>query len=202
MIRMSVTDLDLYRGYLADEDADLDKLLRDLRRQTPPTDYMRRGKAFHSILERAHVGEVSLAEEDGFTFRFDLDNSIVLPEVRELKGELQILTRSGPVTLVGKVDGYDLAVHDFKLTGYFDAEKYLNAYQWRCYLLMFGAWKFVYDVFTYREDPRTGEIVINDYHVLPLYAYPELQTDVLGSVEEFAGFIQQHLPEKVLAEAA
>ena len=212
-MRLSVSDIDLYRRYMdEDEDITLDEVLAMLRRTAPRPKFLDAGNAFHKILERAAVGEVTKCELDGMKFRFDIDTGLVLPDVREMKGELDVMTSVGPVTLVGKVDGIDHAVHDFKMAGWFDPEKYLASYQWRCYLLMFNAWKFVYDVFVYDEkeiiDPngkKRGpkkivlgtEYVISDYHELSLYAYPDMERDVLREVEAFARFVAEYMPEKL-----
>lgn len=204
-MRISVSDLDVYRKYMdEDEDISLADVLAQLRREAPRPWYMDAGNAFHKILERSHVGEVTRAEIDGYRFRFALDARIALPEIREMKGELVVQTSVGPVTLVGKVDGFDHAVHDYKLTGYFNPEKYLWSYQWRCYLLMFSAWKFAYDVFTYKEGDSDGgarELIVNDYHELALYSYPAMEADVLRAVDEFARFVAQYMPEKLEASA-
>ena len=216
-MRLSVSDIDTYLSYL-DEDSELtlDKVLARLRREEPRPKFLDAGNAFHKILERCGTGEITRARVDGFEFRFDVDASIALPEVRELKGELQVMTSVGPVTVVGKVDSIDHAIHDLKLSSWFNPERYLNSYQWRCYLLMFGGWKFVYDVFVYDEKdiidekgPRRGlnkavlgtEYVIKEYHELPVYAYPEMERDVLRTVDQFAKFVAEYMPEK-LAESA
>lgn len=212
-MRLSVSDIDTYLAYL-DEDSELTlaQILARLRREEPRPAFLDAGNAFHKILERSSLGEVTRCELDGFKFRFDLDASIALPEIREMKGELEIMTSVGPVTLVGKVDGFDHAVRDYKLSSRFNPEKYLASYQWRCYLLMFNAWKFVYDVFVYDEKDilemdgkKRGpnnmvigtEYVIKDYHQLPLYSYDDMESDVLRTVDQFARFVAEYMPEKL-----
>lgn len=212
-MRLSVSDIDAYRRYLdEDEDMSLKDILAWLRRETPRPAYLDAGNAFHTILERSAPGELDVVELNGFRFRFALDAKIALPAIREMKGELEILTSVGPVTLVGKVDGIGSAVHDYKLAGWFDPEKYLASYQWRCYLLMFGAYRFNYDVFLYDEKEIVEgrgknrkvlgtEWVVKDYHELPLYAYPSMQLDVLRQVDQFARFVAEYMPEKLESSA-
>jgi len=196
-LRLSVTELDAYRYYRENEDASLDDLLAQLRRETPPTRAMQAGSAWHKVLEQCAWSEADAAACDGFTFRIVGDLELCLPEVRELKGEMELDTPCGPVTLVGVVDGLDeRGIHDYKLTSRFDAERYTEAWQWRCYLRMFGAERFVYDVFTAREDERAGEWVITAYDQLPFYAYPNLRADVERAVSDFAAFIAAYLPER------
>lgn len=200
MIRLSVTDLDAYRRYRDNEDVVIEDLLRQLRREEPPSRAMLAGKAFHYVMEHAQAGQIlTTAEHDGFKFRFDLDCGIPLPRVRELKGEVEIDTPSGIVTLVGVVDGIDGAIHDYKLTGRFDAERYIDSYQWRCYLVMFGSPRFDYDIFVANE--KDEEFVVDDYHRLPFYAYTGMRDHVVREVTEFADFITRHLPERVTTAA-
>lgn len=201
-MRISVTDLDGYR-YFKDSEQALDEFLNRLRRLEPPNRKMLAGKALHKILERASSGGVELNEEitvancDGFNFRFAADCDLPLLPVVELKGEIEIETPSGPVTLVGVVDGIDGAIYDHKLTERFDAEKYADSYQWRAYLVMFGARRFTYNVFEGKEEH--DEFVIWNFQAFTLYAYEGMREDVIGEVVELAGFIAKHLPEKLAA---
>src|SRR5690349_10294117 len=184
MLRISVSDLDCYRRYKQNEDVTLEQCLAQLRRETPPSPSMLAGRALHSFFEHADPDglETLWAQREGYRFTFDCDVEMELPAVRELKGELEIKTPSGPVTLVGVVDGMDRAIYDYKLTGQFDAERLINSYQWRCYLLMFGADRFVYRVFVGQEDvfgagfdgEQFFEWTIREYHELPIYRYPEM----------------------------
>ncbi|HYE57624.1 MAG TPA: hypothetical protein VD948_03920, partial [Rhodothermales bacterium] len=152
MIRLSVTDLESFRYWKASEDSTVADLVAKLTRAEPPTPQMQAGAAFARLME--HAGERSMDEEqvDGWTFYFDVESELALPAVRELKGEMVIETPSGPVTLVGKVDGFDGKVYDQKLTERWEAERYVDSLQWRAYLVMFGAREFVYDVFRARYE--------------------------------------------------
>lgn len=208
-MRLSVTELDAFRRYRDNEDATLEDLLAYLRRETPPTTAMQAGSAWHKALELMEwdpicglgydaTGDVETVSVDGFTFRIAADIELFLPEVTELKGEMEVETPSGLVTLVGVVDGLEAnGVRDYKLSGRFDAERYVDSYQWRCYLRMFGAQRFTYEVFTAREDARSGEWLITAYDQLPFFAYPGLAADVQREVEAFARFVAAHLPERV-----
>lgn len=195
-MRLSVTELDGFRYWKSAEDMDLDAFLARMRKQEPPSPKMLAGRALHSILEDAQVGEVAVAERDGFSFTFEADCSLQMLPVREMKGEIGLHTSSGLVTLVGIVDGLDGGIYDHKLTERFDAENYANSYQWRCYLTMFGAQRFTYNVFEGREkDINTW--VIYGFHPLTFYAYPGMADDVQREVNELAAFVAKHLPERV-----
>jgi hypothetical protein len=201
MIRLSVTDLDGYLYWLDSEDMDLSEFVARLRGQQEPSPQMLAGRAFHKLLEDATAGELSRCEVEGFEFHFGLDHEMALPEIRELKGERVFSTPSGPVTLVGKVDGLaGISVRDYKLTERFDAERYADSYQWRSYLTMFSAQVFLYDVFVCRYDGN--RVVIYDYHQLRLHAYPSMADDVHQKVCGLAEIVAKYVPEKIMREAA
>lgn len=194
MRRVSVSDLETYRYYRQHEDVTLEQCLAQLRRETPPSPAMAAGRALHRILENTapDAPETVAVEGDGFRFYFDCDVDLAIPVVRELKGELEIETPSETVTLVGVVDAMDTAVYDYKLTGRFDAERFADSYQWRCYLMMFRASRFVYRVFVGQEHVG-GEWTIREYHELPVYRYPGMEEDVQREVSEYAAFARQYL---------
>lgn len=194
MRRISVTDLEAWRYYIASEDASLEDLLARLRRETPPTAAMIAGRAFHAALETMGESESQFVEADGIQFHFKTDCELALPRVREMKGELEMQTSVGSVNLVGVVDGLNgMEVQDHKLTARWDAERYAESYQWRCYLTMFSGTRFVYNVFVGKEvKPNVYEIY--DFHRLPLYAYPSMAPDVNREVDRFAQFLDRYLP--------
>lgn len=202
-LRVSVSDLDTYRYYRQNEDVTLEDCIARLRHKTPPTPAMLAGRALHGILEQTayDAPEVISVKGNGYQFNFDCDVDLDVPAVRELKGEVEIETPSGPVTLVGIVDAMDTTVYDYKLTGRFDAERFADSYQWRCYLYMFGASRFVYRVFVGQEHSTgvgfDGEAfshwTIREYHELPVYRYPGMESDVQREVAEFAAFSRQYL---------
>lgn len=199
-LRVSVTDLDQLR-YFRSSDMELAELLARLRKEAPPSEAMLAGTAFHTILENAGLGELTEVAQDGFTFRFDLDAEIALPRIRELKLEKVYMIDGVTVTLVGKVDALEgLTVYDHKTTSRFDAETYADAIQWRAYLDMFGANRFVYNVFetTQKDDVR----IVKDFHPLTFYRYPMLSADVLAALTDFVGFAREFLPERMKKEAA
>lgn len=197
MIRLSVTDIDSFR-YWKDSDMEFAEFIERMRGKFEPTPEMLAGRAFHSFMEKASEGNFTAVEQDGYTFRFAIDQDIGLPQTRELKAETLLVTPSGPVTLVGKIDAMNgLTVHDYKLTDRFDAERYADSYQWRCYLMMFDASHFIYDVFQAKYEMHF--ISIYDYHRLAMHAYPGMQQDVLREVSALAEIVNQYVPEKCAA---
>lgn len=199
-LRISVSDIECFRYYKANEEITLEECLARLRKERPATPAMRAGSALHAILEHAEYdGETLWAERDGFRFYFGCEIDLNVPAVRELKGEVEIQTPSALVTLVGVVDAMDTAIHDYKLTGRFEAERFADSYQWRCYLLMFGAERFVYNVFVGQEDANGTDWTIREYHELEMYRYPGMEQDVYRELSEFVEFILAYMPEKRMA---
>ena len=199
MLRVSVTDLDQLRWYRNSEDMELGTLLRRLRREEPPSEAMAAGKAFHSILEHAGECELSSVEQDGFVFQFDMDGEIDLSPIRELKAERVYTVGGMDVELVGVVDGITgTMVEDHKLTARFNVETYTDSLQWRCYLDMFDAASFRYNIFEARQD-RDGIYVVYGYHFMTFYRYPGLRDDVERAVADFAQFAAEYLPERLAA---
>jgi hypothetical protein len=199
MLRLSVTDLETWRYHKESETATLEDLVNQLLHREPPTPRMEAGKAFAKLFEHARHGILHDEEVDGWKFYFDLDAEIALPSVRELKAEVVFETPSGPVTLVGKTDCFDGAVHDQKLSDNFDAERYLDSLQWRSYLDMFRAKKFIYDVFVGKRDEEAKEVRIVDYHPLPFYAYPGIRDDVQRAVNELADVYVRYVLPRIQA---
>lgn len=193
-MRISVSELDTYRRYKANEEVTLEECLAQIRKETPPSPSMLAGRALHCALEAAQCGDEEISiERDGFRFHFLCDAAVAVPAVRELKGEMLVSTFSGPVTLVGVVDALDSAVTDYKLTGRFEAERFADSYQWRCYLMMFGMNRFVYKVFVGAQDThQDGEWLIREYHELPVYRYPGMEEDVKRELGEFADFLRKY----------
>ena len=188
-MRVSVTDIDQYLWYKSHDDMALEDLVRRLtvREQT---EAMAAGTAFHDLLEHAEPSTIETAESGDFRFVFDMDVELPLTPIRELKGEKQFF---GDVTLVSKVDGMDgLTVLDHKLTTRFDPERYTNAFQWRAYLDIFGAHKFVYSVFE-ASQKKDGSYVVRAHHALPFYGYPGMAADVANTVKEYRNFARKYL---------
>src|SRR5690606_28161709 len=100
----------------------------------------------------AEPGEHKGFAVDGFTFSFDTDAEIDLPPLREMKATMQIDIGGTLVTLVGKVDAiHGKRIDDHKFTAKFDPDRYLDSYQWRVYLEIFGADVFRWNIFEANE---------------------------------------------------
>ena len=101
-------------------------------------------------------------------------------------------------TVVGKVDGaHGRRIDDHKLTGSFDAERYLSGYQWRIYLDIFDADEFRWNVFEGAAVANTDRVwKVRSLHKLRMHRYPGLGDDVAREVAGFVEFARVHLPER------
>jgi len=190
-VRISATNLESFRRWRDDSDADMAELLAYLRRQTPPSQAMAAGSAFHKVLELASYGDVlERVERDGFTFQFDVEGEFCLPQIRELKLETRRVVGGEPVTLVGVVDTLEgRRADDHKLTARPDAENYAPSAQWRCYLDWFDCDVFQYNLFHgYNPAGDPGLYIIKDVVEVQFCRYPSLADDVEALVSEFVAF--------------
>jgi hypothetical protein len=150
------------------------------RNETPK---MAAGTAVHKVLELAGAGDLSMAEQNGWSISFDLNATLALPTMREVP----LRRVHNGITLNGRVDSITATtVRDVKTTEQFDAEKYHDSYQWRAYLWMSGRSRFVYDVFKVKlnEDDMTVSVV--DYAPMQFYRYAGMDKDVEWLVDEYA----------------
>ena len=207
MLRVSVSDLDQFKRFREDEEYPLGVFLADLRRETPPTPAMQRGHAFAVAMEHASLGETSTISAEGHTFAFTCDAEIESWPRREEKREKDY----GGVTVTARCDRImGRTVADDKTTSQFDAEAYMDKYQWRFYLDMFEADVFKWHVWETREIKPGSEDEISplykdeittcaeshawevySHHLLTQYRYKELENDCRQLAQDFKIFAEQ-----------
>lgn len=202
MLYASVTDLDAFRYYLTDEDAELERLLAQLRKQEPPSEPMLAGTALHKALEFSADGEFAALEADGYRFTFDDGLAVQLTPFRELKASKRYQVGRTEIAVTGKVDGlYGRRVDDHKATMRFDPERFMAGYQWRFYLDIFDAAHFRWNVFemSLREP---GWYHVFATHRLEQYRYQGMRDDCERLLSRFVEFAAEHLPERFMEKAA
>lgn len=164
----------------------LDWLLARLRREVPQSEAQLAGIALHKALEDCTDENVEVCEmgANGYRFYFRCDGELSLTKVRELS----ISKQYGNLTVNGRVDGLvGREVHDYKTTGQFDPENYLEGYQWRFYLDMLGCNSFRWKVFVMREFvPKEYEIT--QMHELAQKSYVNLEQDCRRLAAEYLDF--------------
>lgn len=194
-----VSEVESFRQWRDDEEADLEQLLSRLRGQTEPSEVMLAGTAFHQALEDAPTGlTASSISANGYTFNMVGDFEIGLTGIREVRAGK---TYTGPgyeITVSGQLDAiHGKRVEDHKTTGRFDPDRYLTGYQWRFYMDIFGADLFRWNVFEIKatDDPLTWDVFAQ--HTLEQYRYPDLGKDCGRLVADLAAFTRSHLPERI-----
>lgn len=217
-----VSELETFRRWREDDEATLEDILPKLQGGFVATARMDAGSAFHKALELAEPGEFDVLQAhfggQDYVFHIDTDAELELPHIRELRHSRTFAVDGGEITISGQVDTL-LArrVDDHKTTAQMDAEGYFAGYQWRCYLTIFEADVFRWNVFEIREasdrflDRLPAELrdlpglhyVVHGAHTLQQHRYPGMEADVARLAADFYRFAKQHLPERFAqAEAA
>lgn len=200
-----VSEVESFRQWQEDEDADTELLLNRLRGLGEESAAMRAGTAFHKALETICTGlEVSLIEEMGHTFEFAGDFEIALPKIREVRASRVYMVDDQPITISGQLDAVEgKRIEDHKTTGRFDPERYLDGYQWRLYLDIFGADLFRWNVFEIKcLDEVENHWQVFAAHRLEQYRYPAMHRDCQRLVADLAKFARTHLPERFVTREA
>lgn len=213
---ISPSKLDMFQGYLNGyaykgfnvPDYTKEAFIRDLI-GAKVSDWTKAdiGSAFHSVIEHAGFKTIpSEFTEDGFNFKIDCDIKLVLPANRE-----QAVTRTiDGVTINGKVDAVsDTKIHDIKTTGWHgtknstydiehstNMEKFIESWQWKCYLWMTGLDEFEYNVFELEHHLREDNTIIlsevKNYLEIPCGRYDGLDSDVEGFIRHYMEFLRDN----------
>jgi hypothetical protein len=206
MIEMTfrVSEVETFRQWREDEDAELETLLARMRGQSDASEAMLAGTAFHKALEVAQPGNASTLQALGYTFNIGGDFELALPTIREVRAHRTYDGDGIAVTVTGQVDAIEgRRVEDHKTTGRFDPERYLNGYQWRLYLDIFGADHFRWNVFEIacNEDGYPPGMVWDVYamHRLEQYRYPGMERDCEKLALDLGTFAKHLMPERIRA---
>lgn len=219
MIRLSPTQLDSFlyhRRRVADGRGDWEDLIEDLtiRRET---EAMRVGSAWHATLGRmgAHglhylpIGggygwnDKSLCPDPDINFRVSIDSlRIICPDEWEVPVRNEIETEAGPVMISGRLDGIcdDEVGVEFKTTSRgINIERYLESYQWRCYLVLVPYIESIrYEVVQLQKkrgskSPMIYSVVAHRAFTAP--RYDELESDVRRELGDFASAVKMWADE-------
>lgn len=194
-MRYRVSHVESFRQWEADEESEVQDLVSRILGLEPPSARMEAGTAFHKALEVATPGaEVETLCANGYTFTFKGDFEVRLPLVRELRAGTAYMVDGRPITISGQVDGIEgRRIDDHKTTGRFDPERYLDGYQWRLYLDIFGADAFRWNVFEIGETDDPFHYEVFAQHTLEQFRYPTLGADCQALVERFARFAREYI---------
>lgn len=198
-----VSEVESFRQWRDDEDADLSVLLSRLRGQSEASAAMLAGTAFHKALELAAAKDHHQLTALGYTFHFAGDFELAIPVIREVRAGKTYVGEDFAITVSGQLDTIEgKRVEDHKTTGRFDPERYLGGYQWRLYLDIFGANLFRWNVFEICEAEAAQEEAglhwsVHAHHTLEQFRYPGMEADCQRLVADLAAFTREHLPERI-----
>ena len=195
-----VSNIEAYRRWInweprfdGPEEPSLEQFVRSITTDEP-TEAMMAGTAFHAAIELAQDGEHNTFSAHGYTFHLP-DAEIELPDIREMRASKQY----NGLTVTGKVDGLvGRSINDHKTTSRVDLDRYMEGYQWRFYLDIFGADAFTRHIFELKE-LEDKVYRVSAPQVLKAYRDPELATDCERMAAEFLEFAtRMGLPDAVL----
>lgn len=190
-----VSNVERFRQYELDEDADVATLVADITGWSEGSTAMKAGTAFHKALELSTTGlEVGSFEQDGFTFYFPESMAVELAPIREVRASKTYIVDGQPIVISGQLDQIDgKRIDDHKTTGRFDPERYLEGCQWKLYLDIFGADRFRWNVFEIAAIDDEGAYEVKAAHRLEQCRYPALGADCQAIVERFARFVREYI---------
>lgn len=190
-----VSNIETFRRWKNDESASLEDLIARLV-AFEPNEKMLAGTAFHKALELAKPGDYDTLYANGYTFHLP-DVELALPDIRELRA----FGNYGPLRVGGQVDAlHGKTVTDHKTTARFEPESYLEGYQWRFYLDLFGADVFVWNVFEITEvKPMVYQVA--EPNTLQQHRYPGMHDDCMRLALEFYEVTKDWLPDAILEAA-
>jgi hypothetical protein len=193
-MRISTTTLESYRLWRQDDQDWMaeDDLIASIKGLWVPTHKAELGTAFGKILEDPDRYLVP----GGFECRgFGFDRDVIEPclSVIDRRGVFEakgVRTYDG-LDVVAKADqllGTELK--EFKTTlGTFDADKYLESYQWRYMADIFQPSMITYHVFCLFESEQNGVIELRSIESVNLYPYDGVHEDCVALVRDFAQYV-------------
>lgn len=193
-MRLSVTVVEAFRLWRDTGDwmalADLEATIKH---ETVANEKMKRGSAFHAVLEhpvRVEAMGEAYYEANGYRFSANgMDGVLALmPHDRVSETKTEVLIDG--ITLVGKADAlHGVIGYEGKCSERVDVENYFDSFQWRAYIRMFNLASVVY-ILAQARDTGGGFIVIDSVLPMALYRYPNLNDDVRRLMLECADFIE------------
>lgn len=151
---------------------------------------MAAGTALHAWLEKSATGEFDEGRVGDYIFVFDCDASLNLVKVKEQRS----FRDYGDLRVTGKVDAIEAGrITDYKLIidHQVEGEQYMDSYQWRYYLDIFGANAFDYVIFEAHRQGDDDILHIKDVHKITQYRYPDLHQDCANLAAEFLAAAEQ-----------
>ena len=196
-MRVGVTDVDQLWWYRKIESMKLSELIAKLTTRTPGNRAMEIGIAWHNVLEKASHGVIDSTECNGIKFVIKNDLSMSLQPIREIFGSEVFVIDGIKVTLTGKIDAMNgTIIHDHKVsTKAFNPESYFDSFQWRAYLMLFGATQFVYESWHIRD--KKDHIEVLNHGCWNLHTYEGMKDDFMAALTDYVRFCKAQVPQLI-----
>lgn len=192
-MRISTTTLESFRLFTQPDQEWMPEtdLLASIKGEFVPNRKMLLGSAFGAVLETPDACRVDGGYRSGdFFFATDVMSPALAVFDRRGVFEAKASKRYGPCDVVAKADqliGARLIENKTTLST-FDAQKYLDSYQWRYMVDIFEPVSVTYHVFCLSES-ASGVIALRGIETLNLYPYPDLHRDCCGLLHRFTEYV-------------
>jgi len=179
------------------------ELIAQIKGEFSPTPAIVIGQAYDSLIQNPRLAAGGVFyEADHLLFTTEAVDALLAHVDR--RGLFQVKTTQyfgRSINVVAKVDYiFGSQISEFKTTlGQFSAEKYMDSFQWRIYLLLFEAARLTYYVACLQEEEYPQPLFsIRALETMNLYAYPQLENDVKALVHDFADYVKTKKLESYL----
>ena len=194
MIRVYPSSLDQFQYYLNSQLSTRDFILRECRLEKK-SDWAYMGSALHKFIELG--GPKVVRVEGGREFRVRTNNrgrgpeliiEIPRPQISEFRMIKQIESNGEPVVISGIVDGMiGNRIMEWKGVKRMNLEKFMDSWQWRCYLSMDSRFSRVdYHVFKIRLYNGVKQyVIIDDHKKITVQRYQGMESELHGFINQY-----------------
>ena len=187
MYRLSPTMLDSYRLYKTTNWKSYTDIVLTIKREVVETEPMKVGRAVHHIKEGLGTEKYGMVLIDGYIFRgIEKEDK---KYISELKITPKIQTPYGNCIISMVADAiYGNEIKEYKTTqSPIDIGRYMEYYQWRCYLWGFCAEKIIYEVMEINQC-KDGIWKVKNTEKISLCPYIGMEEDIRLLVEDMIAF--------------
>lgn len=172
-LKLRPTLLESFRLYQDFDWMEESSLIESIKGEFVPTEIVDVGTDYHLMLEDKQPKHGSYFEMESF-YHYRLKTS----GINEVKSSATINTDYGDVLISAMCDVLDgLVIHENKTSFKpFQAEKYLDSLQWKCYLHVFGCNEARYHV--YKLINTKDGIVTQERNDLSMFRYDNMAKDI------------------------
>ena len=122
-----------------------------------------------------------------------------MPPTREIRLEKDY----GGIIVSGQADApIGNTIYDHKTTEKpLDAENYLEGYQHRFYMDIFGAYRFVWNVWEMKEMDEPKNYCVHTLHRLEQFRYPGMEQECRDLAQQYKQFAEKYLPQQAAIQS-